>query len=39
MCVDVICIWCMRDELGEFHLIEKLKPGELKTSINPRIAL
>ena len=22
VCVDVI--WCMRDELGEFHLIEKL---------------
>ena len=27
MCVDVICIykaWCMRDELGEFHLIDEL---------------
>ena len=27
VCVDVICInkvWCMRDELGEFHLIDEL---------------
>ena len=25
VCVDIICIyWCMRDELGEFHLIDEL---------------